>query len=112
MGPGPGSIIGELTGRTAGVHAEVDAPRQYQRGRVAGVDWDVETDAAHNTRPGDPPGEQLHTASGDERLVPGGEAEQEFAAKSARHRAGRWSLDDAVLVDLRDVREGRYGPAS
>jgi hypothetical protein len=120
--PGPGlaeltvtadDVLGPMLGRTAGVRAEVDRPRHYRRGRAPGVDWDVETGAARNAADDDAPGEgeQLLDVSGDERLAPGGEAEQEFSRRSARHRAGTWPRDDAVLVDIRDVREGAYGPS-
>lgn len=108
----PDDILDPMLAPTEGVRGWVDSWRYgAPTGRSPGVHPDVVTGAAHNTRPGDPLGEQLLDLSGDERLVPGGEAEQEFNAKSARHRAGGWPRDDAVLVDLRDVREGRYGPS-
>jgi hypothetical protein len=121
--PGPGlaeltvtadDVLAPMLAGTAGVHAEVDAPRHYRRGRAAGVDWDVEMGAARQAQPSDDPaeGEESLDVSGDERLAPGGAAEQEFSRTSARHRAGTWPRGDAVVVDLRDIREGRYRPAS
>jgi hypothetical protein len=120
--PGPGlaeltvsadDVLGPLLAATDGVRGWVDSWRYgAPPGRSPGVHPDVVTGAAHNTRPGDPAGEQLLDISGDERLVPGGDGEQEFNAKSARHRASTWPRASGVLVDLRDVREGRYGPAS
>ncbi len=121
---GPGEIVSSLTGSPAneyapgqGLRGHVDSPRRFQRGRAAGVDDDVETHAScatcstpSSTNPGK--GEQLLDVSGDPRLAPGGPAEQEWDAKSARHGAGTWPRPDPVLVDVRDIREGRYGPAT
>jgi hypothetical protein len=118
-GPGPPELtvtpadaLNPMLAPTAGVRSWVDAPRQYERGRPPGVDRDVETHAscATCTDPGE--GDQLLDASGDPRLVPGGAAEVEFAVKSARHRPGTWPRHDAVVIDIRDIREGRYGPRS
>lgn len=115
MGPGPGGIIGELTRPTDGVRGWVDSWRYgAPTGHQPGVHPDVVTGAARNTADDDAPaeGDQLVDVSGDERLAAGGEAEQEFTARSARHRAGTWPRDDAVLVDVHDIREGRFGPGN
>jgi hypothetical protein len=120
--PGPGlaeltitadDVVGPMLAPTAGVRAAVDSPRHYRRGRAAGVDWDVETNMARQAQAGDEPaeGDQLVDASGDLRLQPGGAAEQQWDKISARHRAGTWPRDDAVLVDVHDIREGRFGPS-
>jgi hypothetical protein len=113
MGPGPGDIVSQLTGPTDGLRGRLGDVRVADSGRLApGVHDDVDTGRARNAADDDAPveGDQLVDVSGDERLAPGGAAEWEFTARTARHRGGTWPRDDAVLVDLRDVREGRYGP--
>lgn len=122
--PGPGlaeltvtadDVLGPMLAPSEGVRGWVDLPRQANAYRAApGVHPDIDLDPADpdSIRANKPPepGEQLMDVSGDERLVPGGAAEREWAARTARHRAGTWPPDDDVLIDVRDVREGRYGP--
>jgi hypothetical protein len=102
----PGDILDPMLAPTTSVRAEADAPRQYERGRSPGVDWDVESHASCATCTDPVEGEQLLDVSGDERLVPGGAAEQEWHAKAARHREGQWPPPDDIPVDRRAVREG------
>ena len=107
----PDDILDPMLAPTEGVRGWVDSWRYgAPTGRSPGVHPDVVTGAAHNAWPGDPAGDQLLAV--DDPRINSGAAEAEFAAKSARHRAGTWPRDDDVLVDVRDVREGRYGPAS
>ena len=107
MGPGPGSIIGELTRPTDGLRGHLELLRRADAGRVApGVHPDVDdhTSCATCMDPGE--GEELLDVSDDERLAPGGAAEHEWNAKAARHREGQWPPPDDVPVDRRAVREG------
>jgi hypothetical protein len=118
MGPGPGSIIGDLVARSGDPQAGTLVPRYGTEGlcpvcedlllnRVPGVHPDIDSGAARNYDPADGPGQPQTDITGDPELD-SGRAEAEFNAKSARHREGVWPRGD-VLVDRNAVRNG-YGP--
>ena len=67
---------------TDGVRGLVDGPRHYQRGRPAGVDWDVETGAAAI----DPGVEGDQLLEFHDPRINSGEAEEHWRSMSARHR--------------------------
>jgi hypothetical protein len=135
MGPGPGSIVGELIARSGNPEAGTLVPRQGTDGlcetclgspdepapakghpyhpivnRVPGLHASIDDPgrAPRNTADGGlAEGEQLLDVD-DPDLAPGGPAEQKFFEKAARHREGVWPRP-AVLIDRNAVRNG-YGP--
>jgi hypothetical protein len=119
IGPGPGSIIGDLVARSGDPQAGTLVPRYGAEGlcpdcqqlllnRVPGVHPDVDSGAARNYRPAsDGPGQSQMDIIGDPELD-SGRAEAEFNAHAARHREGQWPRP-TTLIDRNAVRNG-YGP--
>jgi hypothetical protein len=118
MGPGPGSIIGDLVARSGDPQVGTLVPRYGTEGlcpvcedlllnRVPGVHPDVDSGAARNYDSADGPGQSQTDIIGDPELD-SGRAEVEFNAHAARHREGEWPRP-TTLVDRNAVRNG-YGP--
>lgn len=90
---GPSAIIADYTAPTTGLRGHLDELRRSDAGRVApGVHPDIDdhTSCASCTTATAEPGEVQLDVTGDERLAPGGAAEEHWNQTSARHREGGW----------------------